>query len=69
MEDECTTNDNGKWKEHYVYVVYQNAYAYMPDEQQPHRIRDEGNDGKSLRDFANHLRAKDADLTIAEGNY
>ena len=69
MEDECTLNDNGKWKEHYIYVVYQNAYAYAPDSSQPHRIRDYGNDGKSLSDFANHLMAKEADLTIAEGFY
>ena len=64
MEEECTLNDNGKGKADYLYVVYQNAYSCVIDSQYPHRIRDEGHDGMSLRDFANHTMAKK--LTLAE---
>jgi len=66
MEEEAVTNDNGKWKDAYKYVVYQPAFEAILDPSQPHRIRDKGNTGKRLDDFVNHLLAKDAELTQAE---
>ena len=66
MEDECTINDDGKWKQHYMYVVYQSASELMIDETQPHRIRDQGHNGMTLNDFCNHFIAKEAELTQAE---
>ena len=66
MEDECTTNENGKWKQDYQYVVYESASEKIVDKAQPQRVRDKGNEGKTLNDFCDHDTAKDAKLTEAE---
>lgn len=66
MEEECLTNDNGAWREHYEYVVKHPACEAMTDPNAPHRIRDKGHEGLRLEDFVKHKMAVDAKLTSAE---
>jgi len=66
VEEECHTNDGGKWKEHYDYIVYCPAQENVLDPKQPHRIRDQGHAGKTLDTFCNHDKAKRAKLIQAE---
>ena len=66
MEEECTANDDGKWKKDYMYVVYQPAYEAVLDPSQPHRVRDQGHGGKTLHDFVNSFIAMEAKLSQAE---
>ena len=66
IEEECTTNENGKYKNDYVYVAYLPASEAILDPTQPHRVRDKGHNGKTLQDFTNHLMAREANLTEAE---
>ena len=65
MEEECTKNDNGKYIKEYNYVVRQKAQESR-DLKQPHRIRDQGHNGMSLKDFCGLHEAKDAKLSEAE---
>lgn len=66
MEEECTTNDSGKWKEAYNYVVYEKAVEISADPMRPNRVRDKGNGGMTLSDFCNHQTSVNANLTQAE---
>ena len=66
MEEECTTNDGGKWKEQYDYVVNEEATELHEDPSKPHRIRDLGHNGMRLEDFEKHEMATAASLTQAE---
>ena len=66
IEEECTTNENGKYKSDFMYVVHHTACESILDPSRPHRIRDEGHSGMTLNDFTNHPKAKEANLTPAE---
>jgi len=66
MEEECYSNDNGKWKKHYDYIVYQPAFEWVEDPFTPHRVRDKGHNGWTLDKFVNHDIAREAQLSSAE---
>lgn len=66
MEEECISNDNGKWKSEYMYIVYEKAKEMTLDKNYPHRIRDKGHSGMTLLDFQNHVESKRAGLSQAE---
>ena len=66
MEEECYSNDNGKWKKHYDYIVYQPAFEWVEDPFTPHRVRDKGHNGWTLDTFMNHDIAREAQLSSAE---
>lgn len=63
MEVECTSNDNGAWKNEYNYVACGKAVEQVVA---AHRVRDLGHEGMSLQDFVNHPKAVEAELTVAE---
>jgi hypothetical protein len=65
VEEECCSNDDGKWKSYYDYVVDE-AAVEMVDPMNPHRIRDKDNHGKTLQSFLTHPSASMAKLSIAE---
>ena len=66
IEEECTSNENGKYLSEFMYVAYQAASEAVPDPSQPQRVRDKGHNGMTLSDFTNHQKAKEANLTPAE---
>ena len=66
IEEECSINDHGIWKEHYDYVVHQAAFEHIPDPSQPHRVRDQGHTGMTLAKFCKLDNAVKAKLTTAE---
>jgi hypothetical protein len=66
MEQECTTNDGGKWKDMYNYVVNEEAQEVVDDPDKPHRIRDLGHGGMRLSDFEKDEMALAAHLSQAE---
>jgi len=66
MEEECYSNDEGKWKKHFDYIVNQPAFEWIEDPFTRHRIRDEGHNGLTLDYFVNHDIAKEAKLSSAE---
>jgi hypothetical protein len=63
MEEECSTNDGGKWKKEFDYVV--NGIATESRENK-NRIRDEGHEGMRLEAFVSHPIAVEANLSSAE---
>eukprot|EP01036_Dinobryon_divergens_P033385 gene33385-43162_t len=66
IEEECSNNDHGIWKEHYDYIVHQAAFEHVPDPSQPHRVRDQGHAGMTLAKFCKLENAVKAKLTKAE---
>jgi len=66
MEDECTLNENGRYRKDYEYVVYGKAVEVVEDVKNPNRVRDLGHGGMSLDDFVNHETAREANLSQAE---
>ena len=65
MEEECTTNEDGKWKDEFDYIVNQPAFE-QPDPFYSHRIRDKGHAGMTLKDFLDDAMAIAANLNQAE---
>ena len=66
MEEECYSNDDGKWKNHFDYIINQPAFEWIEDPFTPHRVRDKGHNGWTLDTFVNHDIARKARLSSAE---
>ena len=66
IEEECLTNDGGKWKDEFEYVLYKSAREISTDPGLPQRIRDQGHNGMRLADFMAHPHSVEANLSEAE---